>query len=466
MNQDQFKKFLLIWFGEFFSIIGSGITMFALGIHVLKLTGNTSSYVYILLSVFLPSFLLKPLGGILADRHDRRIMMIIGDIGASIGLIFIFIMMSLNLIEIWHFYFGIILSSIFTALQQPAYKALVTDLLDEKNYAKASGLMQLATSSQFLISPFIAGILIFYVEIQYVFLIDVSTLLFASLMILITTQNKTKKIKNSSRNKKIKINSTKFSKENKVLNSEKKAQNKKSKKLNFLNEFKEGLNELKKTKGVLSLVLITATILFFVGMLQSLYLPFLLLYGDSKTAGISQSISATGMIVGSLILGIFGKGKKENIILATALLFSGIFFSLMGFFNQIFFITTTAFFFFITLPFINTSIEVMIRKNIENKKQARVWSLISSLTYLGSILAFLISGILVDKIMKNFLLGNTIFAQLLNQIFAFAPGKEIAITFAISGITISIIGIFMFFNKKVKNLTKKKLLSPHSTNKT
>jgi MFS family permease len=86
-------KFLLIWFGQFISMIGSGLTSFALGVYVYQQTHSASSYTLILLCVFLPPFLLKPFGGILADRYDRRLMMLIGDLGATLGLLFIFFMM-------------------------------------------------------------------------------------------------------------------------------------------------------------------------------------------------------------------------------------------------------------------------------------------------------------------------------------------------------------------------------------
>lgn len=51
----SFNKFLLLWFGEFISAIGSGLT------------------------AFLPSFLFAPIAGVFADRYDRRLLMVLGD---------------------------------------------------------------------------------------------------------------------------------------------------------------------------------------------------------------------------------------------------------------------------------------------------------------------------------------------------------------------------------------------------
>jgi len=165
-------------------MVGSGLTVFSLGVHVYQQTHAVSSYTFILFCVFLPLFILRPFGGILADRYDRRLMMLIGDLGATLGLLFIFFMMLRGDIQLWQIYLGIAVSSTFSAFQEPAYKALVTDFIPKDQYAKASGLVQLAGSAQYLISPFLAGILLTIMDIKFIFTIDISTFLLASVIII------------------------------------------------------------------------------------------------------------------------------------------------------------------------------------------------------------------------------------------------------------------------------------------
>ena len=85
----SFKKFLLLWSGELISAIGSGLTSFGLGIYVYQQTGRVSSTALITLLAFLPSLLLSPIAGVLADRYDRRLLMILGDSLSALGLIYI-----------------------------------------------------------------------------------------------------------------------------------------------------------------------------------------------------------------------------------------------------------------------------------------------------------------------------------------------------------------------------------------
>jgi MFS transporter, DHA3 family, macrolide efflux protein len=86
-------------------------------------------------------------------------MMIIGDIGSIAGILFILLIMLSGRMEIWHIYLGVGISSISAAILNPAFKAAVSDLVSEEMYSQASGLIQLASSAQYLISPLVAGFL-------------------------------------------------------------------------------------------------------------------------------------------------------------------------------------------------------------------------------------------------------------------------------------------------------------------
>jgi MFS family permease len=404
-------------------MIGSGLTIFALGVYVYQQTHLVSSYTFILLCVFIPPFILKPFGGILADRYDRRLMMLIGDLGATLGLLFIFFMMSRGDIQLWQIYLGIAISSSFSAFQEPAYKALITDFIPKDQYAKASGLVQLAGSAQYLISPFLAGILLTIIDIKFIFMIDISTFLIASVVIIWIRKT---------------LGITKTEKP----------------KQNFIADFKEGIQEFSKNKGVVHLVVTTMIVLFFVGLLQSLFIPMLLSLTSTKTAGITQSICASGMLIGSLFIGLFGSKSKHVKILSISLFLAGLFFANLGLSTSIIFITMAGFMFFAVLPFVNTSIEVLIRKNIDNKKQGRVWSIISTITYLGSIIAFVVAGFLADKIFNPLLESNGILTQSVGLIIGTGEGRGIGLMFIVSGVIISFISLLIFRNKFIKNLDK------------
>ncbi|HPQ52808.1 MAG TPA: MFS transporter [Spirochaetota bacterium] len=413
--------FLQIWCGQLISMIGTGLTLFSLGIITYQKTAAASGYVFLLICVFLPPFLLKPLGGILADRYDRRMMMVAGDLGSSLGLVFIFFMMANGCSDLRYLYAGVALSSVFSAFQEPAYQALVTDLLPEEGYARAGGLIQLAHSARYLISPFLAGILITVMKIEYIFLIDITTLIFASSIVIWAGKKTCFPVRNRAGR-------------------------------NMLSDFMEGLRSFSGVRGVVVLVWTITLVLFFVGLLQSLLTPMLLDLVPARTVGISQSVSASGIILGSLFIGFFGGRYKHLYILSVSLFLSGIFFSCLGLSTHIIIITLSGFLFFASLPFINTSIEVLIRKNISREKQGRVWSLISMVSYLGSVAAFAVAGFLADRIFNPLLEPGGLLADTAGLIVGTGRGRGIALLFILSGLAISAISCCVRLNSSIRGL--------------
>lgn len=108
----------------------------------------------------LASLLLSAPAGVLADRYDRRLLMIIGDSLSAVGLVFILACMVHGEALLWQICVGVSNGSVFSSLLEPSYRATVTDMLTDEQYTRASGLVQTASSAKYLISPNIAGYLL------------------------------------------------------------------------------------------------------------------------------------------------------------------------------------------------------------------------------------------------------------------------------------------------------------------
>ena len=72
------KAFLPIWFGQLVSTLGSGLTGFALGVWVFERTGSATQFSLVLLATTLPRVLLSPVAGVVADRWNRRKLIVLG----------------------------------------------------------------------------------------------------------------------------------------------------------------------------------------------------------------------------------------------------------------------------------------------------------------------------------------------------------------------------------------------------
>lgn len=422
MNNKGFSLFLIIWAGDFISTIGSGLTAFSLGVYAFKMTGQATSSTMVILCTFLPAFLLRPIGGILADRLNRTSIMILGNLGSAFGASLILLMMTQfdNLLLI---YPGIILSSIFFALQNPAYKACVSDYLAPEQYSKASGLLQLSNSAQFLIAPIMSGILMSVVGIHVILLIDILTFIFSALTVIF-----------------IKC----FSKVNNKPVEKIKSQ--------FFQDFIEGLRAITANRGIFFLVFLVSILLFYIGLIQSLLTPMVLSFSDVQALGYAQSICAIGMLVTSIMISVVERKRNNAFILAVSLALMGISFSFIGITDNIWAIIIPGFLFFSVIPFANSSIDVLIRKNISNEKQGRMWSFVAFFTYLGSMFAYSLSGFLADKIFNPLFTSEGKLASSLGYIFGVGPGRGIAFMFFLSGIFVVFISIFVYKSKLIWKL--------------
>ena len=417
------KNFYKLWLGELISNIGSGMTAFALSVYVYEKTGSVSYISLITLLSFMPSIILSPIGGLLADRYDRRLLMIIGDLFSGLGLIYILWNIQAGEKSIVPIFLGITFSSIFTSLLEPSYRATLTDILDEENYAKASGLIQAAGSAKYLISPVIAGMILSVADIRVILLLDILTFITTCLMIFLVRKS---------------------------MNSE--MQNYKK------DSFKgllEGLFIIKENRGVYSLVIIMFFVCFFMGFIQILIRPMILALSSVKTAGMMESLCAAGLLIGSLWIGIAGIKKNYSKILAVACFFCGIFMSMTGVNENLAIIGISTFLFFSTLPFMNSCADVLVRVSVPNELQGRVWGLISLITQMGTVAAYIISGIMADYIFEPMFNKNGILVKNIGMIIGTGKGRGIGFMLILSGMGMLIMAIVIWKNGKIREVSEK-----------
>ena len=369
MNQKgNFRKFLLLWSGEFISSIGGGLTSFGLGVYVFDKTGSAAGMALVTLLGFLPTLLLSVPAGALADKFDRRLLMMIGDGCSALGIIFILICMMNGGATLAQICIGVSVSAIFSALLEPSYKATITDLLTAEEYSKASGLVSLAGSARYLFSPIIAGLLLSVSDIKLLLVIDICTFFLTVISAAVVRRG---------------IGASVIENKEPLLLS-----------------VKTGWQVLCKKRGVIILIIISSVITLFMGMFQILAEPLILSFKDAKTLGIAETICACGMLVTGLIIGVKGIKRGYAKILAISLFVSGLFMTGFGLFENIIAICIFGFLFFAALPFANNCLDYLIRTNIPSDAQGRAWGIIGFISQMGYVIAYIISGAAADALGK------------------------------------------------------------------
>lgn len=365
-NSSNFGKFLILWSGALISSIGSGLTSFGLGVYVFNTTGSAAGMSLVTLLGFVPTLLLSVPAGVLADRYDRRILMMIGDGFSAMGILFILICMMTKEATLFEICLGVFVSAVFSALLEPSYKATITDILSKEEYSKANGLVSMAGSARYLFSPVIAGFLLGMSDVKLLLIIDISTF-FVTLVSVAVIRKK--------------IVSVKVSKDE-----------------SFVESIKGGFKALSMKKGILILVVISSGVTLSMGMFQILAEPLILSFSDAKTLGISETVCAVGMLFSGVVLGIKGLKKSYVKKLSLSLAFAGLFMVGFGIKENIILICTFGFLFFAVLPVANNCLDYLTRTNIPDEVQGRVWGLIGFISQLGYVVSYSVSGISADMI--------------------------------------------------------------------
>lgn len=404
-KKSNFKRFMLLWTGELVSGIGGGLTSFGLGVYVFGQTGSAADMALVTLLAFLPTLLLSVPAGVLADRYDRRMLMMLGDGCSAVGILFILFCMLSGGASLTEICIGVTISSVFSSLLEPSYRATVTDLLDKEEYSRASGMVSLAGSARYLISPILAGALLTVSNIRLLLILDIGTFFLTVLCTGVVRKGLEAKI----------------------------AEEKEP----FFAALQIGWQAVTEKRGVFLLILLSSVMTCFMGAFQILAEPLILDFADSATLGIGETVCASGMLVSGLFLGAKGIKKGYVKVLSVSLTVAGIAMIIFGLKENIYLICAAGFLFFAMLPFANNCLDFLVRTNIADELQGRAWGLIGFLSQIGYVVAYGLAGVLADGIGEWFQIG---------------VGRGAAVVIMTSGVLLSIMALAVYPIKAIREL--------------
>ncbi|MDR3264237.1 MAG: MFS transporter [Clostridiales bacterium] len=152
------KDFILVMTGQIISIFGNQIVRYALPLYLLNLTGSSVLFGTILAVSFIPMLLLFPIGGIIADRVNKRNIMVILDFGTAI-LIFLFYLLAGQMDIVVLMAITMIVLYGIQGAYQPAVQASVPVLVDAEHIMRGNSAVNLINSLGSMAGPVIGGIL-------------------------------------------------------------------------------------------------------------------------------------------------------------------------------------------------------------------------------------------------------------------------------------------------------------------
>ena len=405
------KTFIVIWFGQFISMLGSALSAFGLGIWIFQKTGSAASFAMSAVCTVLPALLFAPLTGSIADRKSRKAVIIFTDtIDAALKLIIVFLL-AFEKLEIWMVYPLVFISGTLGTFQNPAFGASIPMLVPTDKLTRANGLLQFSSAIQNLLAPIIAGFLYPLIELKGLFIIDFVSFFFALASIAFI---------------KIPQPSIEKTKDSLVLAAFK--------------DLQYAWKYLIQKEGLMQLIVFFAFLNFIANLSMILLGPLMMSVYNSQAYGNVQAGIGLAMLLGGLCSSLIPdtKNKIKRILLILSLCSIGPIISGTTL-NRII-ITGGFFIFMFPVPYVNTLLMSIFQIKIERNVLGRVGALMTAILAAITPIAYLCAGPLADYV----------FEPLMNE-----KGRGIGLIFIISGILLIISCLLMRLNKTVTSIEKR-----------
>lgn len=152
--------FMLVWWGQLLSLLGSGLTGFVLGVWVYQQTGTVTQFGLLSFFFFLPGLLIYPLAGALVDRLDRRVLLALGDLADGAVALGVAVLSWQGVLQVPMVYAAAAASSLMNAFRWPALLALNAQLVPREHLGRTNGLLQMALVLPVAVGPLAGGLLL------------------------------------------------------------------------------------------------------------------------------------------------------------------------------------------------------------------------------------------------------------------------------------------------------------------
>ncbi|GIN13268.1 hypothetical protein J26TS2_31350 [Shouchella clausii] len=203
------------------------------------------------------------------------------------------------------------------------------------------------------------------------------------------------------------------------------------------------------------LIVLVSFLMFYMGIIQVLSKPMILAITDEKTTGILLTVIACGMLVSSIVIG-NGILKKNYVnVMVGSFIVSGVTMAGFGATTSIPVILISGFIFFASLPFANASIDVLIRKSIDNHKQGRAWGIISLISQVGFVVAFVIGGVLADRVFNPAFVEGGVLAGTVGKIIGTGEARGIGFLIILAGLGLIITALFVSKSRGIRDMDTK-----------
>jgi DHA3 family macrolide efflux protein-like MFS transporter len=426
------RTFLLLWFSQFVSGVGTGLGSFALSVWVYRQNASTTQFAMTLFVGTCTALLVGPLAGVLADRWDRRKLILLSDAGAAMMTGLMALALYTGEMRLWHVYIILFFMVGFSVLQGPAFMATVSQLVPRRQLSRASGMAQTAGIATGLVCPPLAGALIPVIDYHGVILIDITTFLISFGILLFIRLPRPE------------------------------AGGARRERRSMLADFGFGWTFIRERPGLLSLLGLFAVINFSLAIVQVLLTPLILSFGSAADLGFVRSAAAAGGLIGGLTLSLWG-GPRNRVAGILLFVFLKAPLLLLGALQPSVLLISVATFFYMGLtPFTSGLSQAIWQSKVSHDIQGRVFAIRGLIATAAAPLAYLLAGPLADRVFKPLLLpGGPLADTVVGRWIGVGPGRGVGLMFIGLGLLILVAAILAALNPRLRQIEAEIPDAPH-----
>jgi MFS family permease len=363
--------FAVAWAGQFVSLVGSGMTTFALGLWVYGARGAVTDYALLGACAIAPRVLLVGVVARVVDSVSRRrVMLAAQTVGAVTSLALLGLWASGSLV-IWHVYLAGVALGAAAAFEWPAWSAATTLLVPEKHLARAAGLVAMAQGVADVVAPFAGGALLVMVGVGPILMLDVASFLVAVAALAIVRFPEPARRPAAAPPR-----------------------------------LAEGWQWLRTQPALLALLGFLASVNFLWGLVAAMAAPLILGFATPGELGAIFSVAGVGIIAGSVGMTIWGGPRRKLAGVIGAELVSGFAFVAIGVQPSLLLVGAGVLVAHMTLPVIGGCGQAIWQAQVPPELQGRVFALRQAVERAVVPVAFVLAGPLADGVFRPALAGG------------------------------------------------------------
>jgi MFS transporter, DHA3 family, macrolide efflux protein len=356
---------------QIFSLIGSRMTGVAVGIWVFAETGETAPLLVAAFFAELPAMFGGTLTGFLADRYDRRKIMIIGDLGQAVGTVLLMISIASGAFEVWHLFVVMFIQGVFGIIQSPASDAVVATLVPEHHRDRANGLRSVGFPLAGAVAPAAAGVLYSVGGLVAVVAVDLLTFITAVVVVFLLH----------------------------IPRPEVSLEGEESRE-NLWREITGGWVFLLRRPVLLVTVIYLAFVFFMINGPLEMAIPYIsTLVANEAMIGLILSAMSAGAFAGAMTVAAVGRMRHRMRIILIGYALHGALFIVYGTVRDPWLLALTVFLLMFPLPFNGALFHTILQTKTPQDMQGRVFAVTGQIFTLTTPFSFLITAALVDNVL-------------------------------------------------------------------